>query len=238
MTGVSASLVRPTLVTRVAVRLIVLTILISAGFILSHYADLPWLLPVHFWTNGAPNGWQYRTPIRVLMPVLVQLALAITQGAIVVLLLSRGPGEGKAEGPDVLAAAVAAEAVTLMALIWVAFQGYAAVALVSMWTAQRAGLGFWYVHFELLGIVLTIVVALRAHLTLGRPVARPYVPEHWRFGQLYKNQSDPALFVPTRDGRHWTLNFGRPVAAALLAVAVAIGILGPTVILTILLRSS
>ena len=43
----------------------------------------------------------------------------------------------------------------------------------------------------------------------GRPRARPTGParrrgrscaEHWRFGQLYKNADDPALFVPTRDG--------------------------------------
>jgi uncharacterized membrane protein len=55
-------------------------------------------------------------------------------------------------------------------------------------------------------------------------------------GQLYKNPDDPALFVPTRDGRRWTLNFGRPVAAALLGVVLAIGIVGPTAILGLLLR--
>ena len=50
----------------------------------------------------------------------------------------------------------------------------------------------------------------------GQPAPKPYAPEHWRFGQLYKNSDDPALFVPTRDGSRWTLNFGRPVAAALM----------------------
>src|SRR5271169_4213681 len=123
---ISASLVRPTLLTRIAVRLIVLTILGSAAFLMSHYADLPWLLPVHFRTDGVPNGWQYRTPIRVLMPVLVQSALALTQGLIVVLLLSRGKSDEDVVGPDVQAAAAAAEAVTLMTFIWVAFQAYAA----------------------------------------------------------------------------------------------------------------
>jgi uncharacterized membrane protein len=67
-------------------------------------------------------------------------------------------------------------------------------------------------------------------------MARPFVAEHWRFGQLYNNPADPALFVPTRDGRRWTLNFGRPVAAALLGLILLLGIVGPTVVLALLLR--
>ena len=66
--------------------------------------------------------------------------------------------------------------------------------------------------------------------------SRPYVASHWRLGQLYKNPADPALFVPTRDGRRWTLNFGRPVAGALLGLVLALGVLGPTVLLALALR--
>jgi uncharacterized membrane protein len=62
------------------------------------------------------------------------------------------------------------------------------------------------------------------------------VPEHWRLGRLYRNPDDPALFVPTRDGSRWTLNFGRPVAAALIALVLGIGVVGPTMILVLLLR--
>lgn len=231
MTGV-----RTTFVTRTAVRAMTLVILASAGFLMAHYASLPWLLPVHFKANGVPNGWQFRTPARVLLPVFVQLALALTLGSIGALLLSRPRAADEPDAPDVRAAAVAAEAVILIALIWVAFQAYAAWALVSMWTIERGGLGVMYPYLEITGAVLTGVVAVRAHFRLGRPMARPFVAEHWRYGQLYKNAADPALFVPTRDGRRWTLNFGRPVTAALLGVILVLGILGPTVILSILLR--
>ncbi len=89
---------------------------------------------------------------------------------------------------------------------------------------------------EVAGLLLTGAAAVRGHVRVGRPSARPYVPEHWRFGQLYKNAEDPALFVPTRDGSRWTLNFGRPVAAALLGVVLTMGVLGPTVILVLALR--
>jgi hypothetical protein len=133
---------------------------------------------------------------------------------------------------------VAAEAVVLITLIWVAFQGYAAWALVHMWTAERAGLGRGYYYLEAIGGVVTIAAAIRAHRRLGRPTPRPFVAEHWCLGQLYKNPSDPALFVPTRDGRHWTLNFGRPVAAALLGLILLLGVVGPTVLLGLMFRGN
>jgi uncharacterized membrane protein len=222
--------------TRAAVRLMVLIILATALFLVVEYPSLPWLLPVHFKLNGYPNGWQYRTMVRVLMPVFVQVALAATLGSIGMLLLWRRGGESNGQEPDAKAAAVATEAVMLIALVWVAFQAYAACALVGMWTSERAGLGWWYSYLEVHGFLLTIMVAVRAHIRAGRPAPRPFVAEHWCFGQLYKNADDPALFVPARDGRRWTLNFGRPLAAALLAAILAAGIVGPTAILALLLR--
>jgi uncharacterized membrane protein len=217
--------------------MMVLIVLGTAAYLMAEYASLPWLLPVHFKAHNVADGWQYRTPGRVLLPVFVELALALTLGLVGALLLSRPHGEKDPDAPDVRAAAAAAEAVILIALIWVAFQGYAAWALVSMWVSGQSTLGFLYQYFELTGIVLTAAVALRAHFRVGRPKPRPFVAEHWRYSQLYKNADDPALFVPTRDGRRWTLNFGRPVTAALLAVILAVGILAPTIILAAFLRT-
>ena len=75
-----------------------------------------------------------------------------------------------------------------------------------------------------------------SRLRLIRPTSVTFVAAHWRLGQLYRNPADPALFVPTRDGTRWTLNFGRPVAAALMGLILGIGIVGPTIILGLLLR--
>lgn len=213
-----------------------MVIVSTAAFLLAQYAGVPDLLPVHFSRAGYPNGWQYRTYWRVLMPVFVQLALATTLGSVGALLLSRPHGEHDHDAPDVRTAATATEAVTLIALIWIVFQGYAAYALVGMWQRGRAGLGSSYTILEITGVVLSIVVFARAQVRFGRPVPRPFVAEHWRFGQLYKNPLDPALFVPTRDGSRWTLNFGRPVAAALLGVILCVGVICPAVILGLLLR--
>ena len=44
----------------------------------------------------------------------------------------------------------------------------------------------------------------------------------WRAGLIYVNREDPALLVPRRFGIGWTLNFGDPRAAMLLAAVVAL----------------
>ncbi len=190
---------------------------------------------MHFNRHGAADGYQYRTLPRVLIPVGVQALLALLFAAVAALLLSRPHGEHDAVAPDVRAARAAAEAVMLLALIWVTFQGYAAIALARLWVSHRATLPFYNLG-ELAGGVASIGVAIRAHLLLGRPEPRPFVAAHWRLRQLYNNPDDPALFVPTRDGRRWTLNFGRPVAGALLGLVLAVGVLGPTVLIALALR--
>ncbi|HEX9337868.1 MAG TPA: DUF5808 domain-containing protein, partial [Pseudonocardiaceae bacterium] len=46
--------------------------------------------------------------------------------------------------------------------------------------------------------------------------------KHWRGGLFYVNREDPALWVARRFGLGWTLNFGNPRAAMLLAGVVAL----------------
>lgn len=231
----SGSAIEPSILTRAAVMSMVLIVGATAAFLLLEYPSLPDLLPVHFDRMGAPNGWQYRTLPRVLIPVGVQVMLAAIFCCVAALLLSRTHGAHELSAPDVLAASAAAEAVVLLALIWVLFQGYAAFALARMWLSHQASLPYYNLA-EIIGGVASLFVAFRAQRRLGRPEPRPFVEAHWRLGQLYKNPDDPALFVPTRDGRRWTLNFGRPVAGALLGVVLALGVLGPTVILALALR--
>jgi uncharacterized membrane protein len=228
-------LVHPTRLTLIATVASMSLVAFTASFLLFRYPSLPSLLAVHFRLSGFPNGWQYKTYPLVLMPVFVQLALAVTLGSIGGLLLSRRTGTHDEGAPDVKAAAAAAEAVALLTLIWIGFQAYAALALAAMWQRERAGLGS-YGYLAAVGVVLTVLVSVRANMHIGHPAPRPFVSEHWRFGQLYKNPEDPALFVPTRNGHRWTLNFGRPVASALLGVILLVGVVAPAAIFALLLR--
>ncbi len=227
--------IRPTELTRTAAAAAVLVTGATAIFLALEYASLPDLLPVHFNARGVPDGWQYRTVARVFIPVGVQVLLMLTFGAVAALLLSRPHGQHHDAAPEVRAAAAAGEAVVLIAAIWVTVQGYAAFALARMWITHLPTLPL-YNAAEIAALVATVVVAVRVNRRLGRPEPRPFEPAHWRLGQLYKNSQDPALFVPTRDGRRWTLNFGRPVAGALLGLLLALGVLGPTLLLALALR--
>lgn len=227
--------VRPTRLTQGALLVSLAAIAFTIGFLASRYETIPDLLVVHFMRSGFPNGFQYKTWPRVFVPVFVQLALVLTLGLVALLLLSRSGDSHDTNAPDVRAAATAAEAVALLGSIWIVFQAYVAFVLARLWVHQVSRLD-GYGGVEVAGLALTFVVAVRAHLRLGRPDPRPFVPEHWRFGQLYKNPDDPALFVPTRHGARWTLNFGRPVAAALMGVVLLVGILAPALILALSLR--
>ncbi len=227
---------RPTAPSLAATTVIAATVAFTAAFLLSRYRLLPDLLPVRFNRFNGPIGWQWKTLPRVLMPVFVQVTLALVSGVISMLVLSRSHGSDDREADDVRAARTAAEALLLFASIWVVFQAYGAVALVRMWETGVGGLGAAYNWLMIAGVLLSVVVGRRAHVRLGRPGPREFVAEHWRLGQLYTNAADPALFVPTRDGSRWTLNFGRPVAAALIAVVLTLGMVGPIVILKLLLR--
>lgn len=221
---------------RFAAAALVLLVVGTAAFLLLRYSALPGLLPVHFRRGGVPDGWQYKTMGRVLIPVIVQAVLTLSMGSIAVLLLSRSERPSDPGAPDVLAAAAAAETILFIALIWVCFQSYTAWALLRVWVTGRGALGPGYTGLEVTGLLLTGTVAARGYARVGRPVPRPYVPHHWRLGQLYNNADDPALFVPTRDGSRWTLNFGRPVAVALLSVVLLLGVVGPTIALILALR--
>ncbi len=237
MTGPARmKLIPPTRLTWVAVGAVAAIFAFTVTFLVARYPALPDILPVRFNARGLANGWQYKTWLRVLMPVLTQSALILVFGTIATLLLSRPHRPEDQRAGDMAAAAAAAEAVVLVALVWVTFQAYAGVALALMWQRGFGGLGESYGKVIWIGVGLSALVSIRAIRRIGRPAPRPFEAGHWRFGRLYRNASDPALFVPTRDGAHWTLNFGRPVAAALLGLILGIGIVAPTMILGLLLR--
>ena len=88
------------------------------------------------------------------------------------------------------------------------------------------------------GIVASVVITARTMKLVGndRPTVRSVDPRVWRLRQLYFNPADPALFVHTRTGAGWTLNFGRPVAIVLLAATLIVGIGGPYVLARYVLR--
>jgi uncharacterized membrane protein len=232
----SGRFLRESALTRYAAWLSVLGMAATTAFLVWRYSSLPDILPVHFRGNGSPNGWQFRTIPRVFVPVFVQFGIFVAGTSVGTLLLSRKDATTATLLPDARAAVTATEAIMLMSATWVVVQSYTAYALVRLWSGVGSSLGVSYTALEVAAVVATAAIGVRAQKRLSRPAPLPYIPAHWRLGQLYCNAEDPALFVPTRDGRRWTLNFGRPAAALLLGGILIVGIVAPTVMLAITLR--
>ena len=213
-----------------------LAIAATALFLFWRYPSLPDILPVHFGPHGGANRWQFRTLPRVFVPVFVQLGIFFAGTSVGVLLLSRKDASSAAELPDARAAVTATEAVMLISTVWLVFQSYTAFALVRLWSGIGSSLGPGYTGLEVVAAMLSVIAAIRAQRRLARPEPLPYVASQWRLGHLYCNPADPALFAPARDGRRWTLNFGRPAAAILLGGVLIVGIIAPTVMIALTLR--
>ncbi len=167
-----SELIRPTPLTLAAGVAILAAMAFSFSFLVARFDSLPVLLPVHFRSDGFADGWQYKTLPRVLLPVFIQAALSFTLGAIGILLLQRPYGARDERAADVRAALAAVEGITLISLVWVVFQAYAAFALARMWQRGREGLGPVYSLLEVIGFAFTIWIAVRAQGLLGRPAPR------------------------------------------------------------------
>lgn len=222
----------PTLATRLAGAATVLVIAATAAYLKAMYARIPYAIPMRF-ENGEPLIFATKTPAMVFLPAGMQVALAITFAALVVLLLWRArPHEGDANNAaDVRRMQHAAEAVALLGTVWIAFQSVSAWRLVELWRRGYGGLGEVYGFALVTAITVTIIVFARAVVLMGhrqgREVPVPVDASTWRRGH-YVDRSNPALFVPVAaGGSGLTVNFGRSITAFLLVMVLGAGIGGP-----------
>jgi len=229
--------IRSVVVTAIAAALTFASITGTAGYLIGRYQGLPIVIPVEF-RAGHPYQFVPKTPLIVFMPLWTQLILLIVIGGITALLLGRAH---RVDGPNSHADADrmlhAAEAISLLGFVWISFQALEAVQLTELWRRYYGGMGPVYNGALVTAIVLSVVIATRAAVKIGRPPA----PEAdndglWRFTALYFNPSDPALFVPARYGYGLTLNFGRPIAIAIMVAILLTGLGGPFLLARALLR--
>jgi len=234
---------RPTALTLAGVATTIAAIAGTAGFILGRAPMLGFFLPVHFDHEGVPDRWLRTSLAIVLVPVWIQLTLALVFGSIAGLLLyrtrplRRDVVEDEAARQDRERMLATAEAISLLSAIWITFQGLAAIRILRAWQRWWGDLGQIYGQGLVVAIVLSVLVGIRASVNMrhAHPAVRPFNDANWRFRGLYFNPDDPALFVPLRSGIGWTLNFGRPRAIVFLLVFVAFGIGAPILIMRILL---
>ncbi len=233
---------RPTSLTLVGVATIIASIAGTLGYILGRAPMLPGVLPVHFDNEGAADHFVRASYPIALVPVWIQLTLALVFGTIAAVLLYRTQTrrtavEDKITRQERERMLMAAEAISLLGAIWVTFQGLHAVRLIIMWQNMCCGLGEIYYQALVVCIVLSVLVGIRAavYLQYPKPVFRETDPRHWKLRGIYFNPGDPALFVPLRSHLGWTVNFGRPQAIVFLGFFLLVTILAPVIILRLLL---
>ena len=232
---------RPTFLTLLGAATTIAAISGTTGYILGRAPYLPSVLPIYFDDQGIAERFVPTSYPVVLVPVWIQLTLTGLFGAIVGVLLHRSrPVRSVVEDELVRQhrerMLVTAEAISLLAAVWVSFQGLLAIRLIYMWQMMCCGLGTFYYQSIIVCIVLSVVIGIRAAIYSEFPTQPPPGDvAHWRAKGLYVNRHDPALFVPLPSGAGWTLNFGRPQAVAFAVLIAAFVILAPIAIFRVLL---
>jgi uncharacterized membrane protein len=240
---VTRKIYRPTVLTLLGAAATIAVIAGTAGFILGRAPLLGQFIPVRFDVTGAPDRWVASSYSLILLPVWIQLTLAVVFGTIGSLLLyrtnPRAPGgvEDDVVRQERERMLATAEAISLLAAIWVTFQAVAALRILWLWQSWQGTLGDAYLPSLAVAIVLSVIVGIRAAVNMRhrQPAERHTEDAHWRMSGLYVNPQDPSLFVPLRNGVGWTLNFGRPRAVMFLVLFVAFGIFVPIALLRLLL---
>ncbi len=233
---------RPTSLTLLGVATTIAAISGTTGYIIGRAPSLPAVLPIYFDTGGAAERFVRASYPIALVPVWIQLTLAMAFGTLAAVLLyrtqtRRSAVEDKVTRQERERMLMAAEAISLLAAIWVSFQGLLAVRLIIMWQRMCCGLGEIYYQVLVVCVVLSVIVGIRAavYLQYPKPPVRETDDTNWKLRGIYFNPRDPALFVPLRSGMGWTLNFGRPQAVLFLGVFLLVSIFAPLVILRVLL---
>jgi uncharacterized membrane protein len=221
---------RPTWLTRVALIGAFSIIGFTWAYLTLTYPHLPSIVPVRFIEDRALI-YQLKSPLLVMLPVVVQMSLAAVIAPLVLLLLWRARPNANGEwDDDVYRMRLVAEGVALLGFVWIAVQAIGALRLVVLWENGRGGFDEMYAAVLVTAVSASVVLGARtmALLADARRAPMPENPGVWRLRYLYVNPNDPALFVPTRTGDGWTLNLGRPMATIFMAATLGFGVIVPS----------
>lgn len=120
---------------------------------------------------------------------------------------------------------------------WVALEWIATILLVGTLVCNRMGVAISHTLGK--GMVLAAVLVALGVNVWNQSRAKRFVPppvelgadDRWRWGLFYVDRGDPALFVQSRCGAGYTLNYGRvaawPISAGILAYFVGVFFLLP-----------
>ena len=181
----------------------------TTGYILGRAASVPPVLPVHFDDQGIADRFVPASYPIILVPVWIQLSLAIVFGSIAGVLLYRTQqdtlgGRRRGSRQERERMLMTAEAISLLAAIWVTFQGLLAIRLIMMWQLMCCGLGERLLSESgrLHRAVCDRGVRAAVYLQYPKPVVRETEDVYWRFPRHLRQPAGPGAVraPPQRPG--------------------------------------
>lgn len=194
------------------------------------YPSMPQILAVHYGARGVPDRVVAKSVGAAFSLVFVQIGItALLAGMAAAIIRSRpdlDPAHpvGSARWSRHYISLGARVLLGLVAMIDLGMLGSSLL----MWTGTVTPWAPLVIALPVLAaVVITVVVLARNNRERGRNgedtgLTHRDDDKYWRGGLFYINREDHALLVPRRFGIGWTLNFGNPRAAMLLAGVIAL----------------
>lgn len=191
------------------------------------YAHMPDVIPLHVGFDGTVNNWTEKTPMILLMPVLIQGFMAVCfVFSHWTIAHSKKWAEPGAPATSALAYGLFARAQSVYLLVGGLAIDIAMIAMpfsfMNLLTLMQAGVFITIAALILCGgaIVISVVYGQAGSRVFRRMQDSDKLAvdddERWKLGVFYFNPEDPSLFLPERFGVGWTMNWARPAVWAIM----------------------
>lgn len=221
------------------------------------YPRMPHRLPTYFGLSGHPDHYATRSVGSVFGPVLTQ-ALLTALLLVLAWAVLRGRAQLDAEDPraGIRHRRFVSTSARMLSAVAAGVNVVFLLAALAMWNVIGSGpvVSTVTTVLGLLAVGVPVGLAVRAGQggsrlkvdaadgggragDAGTGAATDHRPKPvnrdddrlYRWGLVYYNPDDPALFVPKRFGVGWTVNMARPLAWVLLAATIAVAAIAPAI---------
>ena len=208
-------------------------LLVTGVFLHFHWDEIPARFPVHWGIGGQPNGWSSRTPIGVYGPLLLGAVISTCMWLTANTLLRSARIVDRARPALVLHDFAHRVGLFLLFIEFFLAVVFSCVGLMPLTGAMPVLI----VTVLMLPAVFVLIVWLnksRSHAGRDSEMDSAAVgdgtpDECWKFGVLYFNPDDAALWVEKRAGIGYAMNFAHVSAwiiiALLLLLPVTLGLM-------------